>query len=137
MENTLCITISPTLWGSWSLSFSIRITCLFRPLLVYKEFYDMHYTTFLLIKNTEQRLGKIKVWIGLSLWIFFYIIDFFINLKITIECEFAWEFEWETLTVQFFKTHILTTFDLIVRSNRSYTNNFDISFRMILPLRPM
>ena len=39
--------------------------------------------------STRQRLGKIKDWIRFSPWIFFYIIDFFINLQITTEWECA------------------------------------------------
>ena len=44
-----------------------------------KKYYDMHYMIFLFVKTsyTLGSLGKIKVWISFSPWIFFYIIDFF------------------------------------------------------------
>ena len=37
--------------------------------------------------STRQRLAKVKVWISFAPWIFFYILDFLINLQITTEWE--------------------------------------------------
>ena len=88
LENNLCMTLS-YFRREWPLSYSIKITCLFQPLLVQKKVYGMHYIKFLLTQSTRQRLRKIKVWINFSPWIFFYIIDLPINLKITTEWECA------------------------------------------------
>ena len=60
--------------------------------------------------STRQRLEKIKLWIRFSPWIFFYIIDFLINLQITTEWECA------------FLNTVILIFCLIYSLNTPYSN---------------
>ena len=75
----------------WPLSYSVRTNYLLQPLLVQKEFNDVHYITFLLLSNliSGRQLGKNHFESVFLLRSSFTLQSlFFINLHMTTEWEF-------------------------------------------------